>query len=71
MGRKDHFCNPPGETLYDYNANLFAFDRKKLSDSVRQVLGISDEDLPVYIYDFDSFVNDYSAIETNLKRGIC
>ena len=56
--REDHFCTDNGETrtLFNYNLNLFVFDRVKLGAEIRKCLDITDEDLPVYVHNIDNFV---------------
>ena len=66
-----NFCTDAGEkrTFYNYNANLFVFDRDRLASEIRKCLDIIDEDLPVYVHDFNAFVNDYASITDMLKKG--
>jgi hypothetical protein len=71
-GRIDHFCSNGSDsrTLYDYNVNIFHFNEKQLSDTVRKILDISDEDLPVYVHNFDQFISSYATITVYLKKGL-
>ena len=71
-GRTDHFCTDTGETrtFYDYNINLFVLDRNRLAAEIRSCLDITDEDLPVYIHDFDGFADDYSSIIDLMKKTV-
>jgi hypothetical protein len=69
--QEDAFCNDQSEerTIYNYNTTLFVFDSSELEKGLDMKMGISDENIEVYIPDFEAFVQDYASIgESFLKR---